>query len=188
MRGAGEKMDGVHSPPPSGVGAISTLGYLFLFIAWRPIAGNFGANALALAICTLFNTAVHRELARNMTGSRHSGRFAGVSAGLFAISLILTSLGLVVAHVLSASSLPVALLAVTVANALASVLRFAILRAWVFRPAAPVPQRPDGGAVEQERTRVPRRYEPRAPRWSARAARAIGLRRMRSRPGHRPTR
>ena len=50
----------------AGVGAISTLGYLFLFIAWRPIAGNFGANALALAICTLFNTAVHRELARNM--------------------------------------------------------------------------------------------------------------------------
>jgi len=30
--------------------------------------GDFGSNALALAICTLFNTAVHRELARNMQG------------------------------------------------------------------------------------------------------------------------
>ena len=77
------------------------LGYLFLFIAWRPIAGNFGANALALAICTLFNTAVHRELARNMHGSRHRGRFAGVAAGLFAISLALTTLGLLAAHALS---------------------------------------------------------------------------------------
>ncbi len=123
----------------AGVGAISTLGYLFLFIAWRPIAGDFGSNAVALAICTLFNTAVHRELARNIGGSRHLGRFAGVSAGLFAISLVLTSLGLLAAHAISGSSLPVALVAVTVANAAAAVLRFAILRAWVFRPAAPVP-------------------------------------------------
>jgi putative flippase GtrA len=123
----------------AGVGAISTLGYLFLFIAWRPVAGDFGSNALALAICTLFNTAVHRELARNMQGPRHQGRFAAVSAGLFAVSLGLTSLGLVAAHALSGSSLPVALVAVTVANAAAAVLRFAVLRAWVFRLGAPVP-------------------------------------------------
>jgi putative flippase GtrA len=128
----------------AGVGAISTLGYLFLFIAWRPIAGDFGSNALALAICTLFNTAVHRELARNMQGTRHRGRFAAVSAGLFAISLGLTSLGLLAAHALSGSSLPVALVAVTVANAAAAVLRFALLRAWVFRPGTPVSARTTG--------------------------------------------
>ena len=123
----------------AGVGVISTLGYLFLFIAWRPIAGDFGSNAVALAICTLFNTAVHRELASNIGGSRHLSRFAGVSAGLFAISLVLTSLGLLAAHALSGSSLAVALVAVTVANAAAAVFRFAILRAWVFRPGAPAP-------------------------------------------------
>jgi putative flippase GtrA len=128
----------------AGVGAISTLGYLFLFIAWRPVVGDFGSNALALAICTLFNTAVHRELARNMQGSRHQGRFVAVSAGLFAISLGLTCLGLLAAHALSGSSLPVALVAVTVANAAAAVLRFALLRAWVFRPGSPVPA-PTGG-------------------------------------------
>ena len=94
---------------------------------------------MALAICTLFNTAVHRELARSMQGSRHQGRFVAVSAGLFAISLVLTSLGLLAAHALSGSSLPVALVAVTVANAAAAVLRFAVLRAWIFRPDAPVP-------------------------------------------------
>jgi putative flippase GtrA len=123
----------------AGVGLISTLGYLFLLVAWRPIAGVFGANALALAICTIFNTAVHRELARNLSGERHQGRFAVVSGGLFAISLSLTTLGLVAAHALDASSLPVALAAVTVANAAASVLRFAILRAWIFRPESPAP-------------------------------------------------
>jgi putative flippase GtrA len=120
----------------AGVGAISTLGYLFLFIAWRPIAGNLGANALALAICTLFNTAVHKELAHTVHGPANLGRFAVVSAGLFAISLALTTLGLLAAHAISAPSLPLALVAVTVANAAASVLRFAILRGWVFRPSA----------------------------------------------------
>jgi len=129
----------------AGVGAISTLGYLFLFIAWRPIVGDFGSNALALAICTLFNTAVHRELARSMQGSRHQGRFAAVSAGLFAVSLGLTSLGLLAAHALSGASLPVALVAVTLANGAAAVLRFAVLRAWVFRPGAPVPAPTGGG-------------------------------------------
>jgi putative flippase GtrA len=123
----------------AGVGAISTLGYLFLFIAWRPITGNLGANALALAICTLFNTAVHKELAHTMRRPVHRGRFAAVSAGLLAISLVLTTLGLLAAHALSAQSLPVALVAVTVANAAASILRFAVLRAWVFRPSAPSP-------------------------------------------------
>jgi hypothetical protein len=117
----------------AGVGAISTLGYLFLFIAWRPVAGDFGANALALGICTLFNTAVHRELARNLHGSGAQGRFVGLSTGLFAVSLALTTLGLMAAHALS-NTLPVAIVAVTLANAAASVLRFAILRAWVFRP------------------------------------------------------
>jgi Glycosyl transferase family 2 len=118
----------------AGVGAISTLGYLFLFVAWRPIAGDYGANALALAICTLFNTAVHRELARSLHGPAHRGRFAGVSAGLFGISVALTSVGLLAAHAIAAGSLPLDIVAVTVANAIAAVLRFTILRAWVFRP------------------------------------------------------
>jgi putative flippase GtrA len=122
----------------AGVGAISTLGYLFLFIAWRPIAGNLGANALALAICTLFNTAVHKELAHSMHGPGRRGRFAGVTAGLFVISLVLTTAALLAAHAISSTSLPLALLGVTAANAVAAVLRFAVLRAWVFRPGARV--------------------------------------------------
>jgi putative flippase GtrA len=118
----------------AGVGAISTLGYLFLFIAWRPLAGPFGANALALAICTIFNLAVHKELARSMDGPAHRGRFAAVAAGLFALSLALTSLGLLAVQLLTGSSWGFDLFAVLAANAVAAVLRFAVLRSWVFRP------------------------------------------------------
>ncbi|HWE66892.1 MAG TPA: dolichyl-phosphate beta-glucosyltransferase [Acidimicrobiales bacterium] len=116
----------------AGVGAISTLGYLFLFVAWRPLAGSFGANTLALAICTFFNMAVHRELAGTRGAPR--SRFALAAAALFLLSLGLTTVALVVAQVVMAGSLPVQLLAVTAANAVAAVLRFAVLRAWVFRP------------------------------------------------------
>jgi len=35
----------------AGVGVVSTLGYLFLFVAWRPLIGAFGANAVAMARC-----------------------------------------------------------------------------------------------------------------------------------------
>jgi glycosyltransferase involved in cell wall biosynthesis len=123
----------------AGVGVISTVGYLFLFIAWRPLAGPYGANALALAICTIFNLAVHRELAHSMQGPAHRGRFAAVAAGLFLLSLTLTTLGLLVVQVLAGPSLALDLVAVTAANALAAVLRFAVLRAWVFRPNHPTP-------------------------------------------------
>jgi putative flippase GtrA len=123
----------------AGVGAISTLGYLFLFVAWRPLAGTFGANTLALAICTLFNTAVHKELAASMQGKAHGRRFAAVAIGLFVLSLTLTTLALMVARLIDPTSLVLDLIAVTIANAAAAVLRFSVLRAWVFRPATAIP-------------------------------------------------
>jgi putative flippase GtrA len=126
----------------AGVGAISTLGYLFLFVAWRPLAGSLGANALALAICTLFNTAVHKELSRGANGRLRRGHFLAVTAGLFAVSLVLTTAALLLTRLVSTTSLPLELAAVTVANAMAAVLRFAALRAWVFRPRSTTPANP----------------------------------------------
>jgi putative flippase GtrA len=118
----------------AGVGVISTVGYLLLLLAWRPLVGMLAANALALGICTIMNTAVHRELSRNLHGPSAAGRFFAATAGLFLISLSLTTVALVAAHAVSPDSLALALVAVTVANAVASILRFSILRAWVFRP------------------------------------------------------
>jgi glycosyltransferase involved in cell wall biosynthesis len=120
----------------AGVGVISTLSYLLLFVAWRPVSGAQGANAIALAICTLFNTAVHRELAEDLRWSTHGGRLIALVVGLFLISFTLTTLALATAYVVAPASLALMLLAVTSANAVAAVLRFAVLRAWVFRPLA----------------------------------------------------
>ncbi|HEY6430028.1 MAG TPA: dolichyl-phosphate beta-glucosyltransferase [Acidimicrobiales bacterium] len=123
-----------------GVGVVSTLGYLFLFVAWRPLLGALAANAIAMALATLFNTAVHRELSRNADGLTRRGRMAVVAGGLYLISLAFTTAGLLVVHWVAAGSLFWELVALTVANAVAAVFRFSVLRSWIFRPSG----RPSG--------------------------------------------
>ena len=118
----------------AGVGLISTLGYLFLFVAWRPILGALGANAVAMAIATLFNTAVHRELSHGRDGLVGRGRMILVVLSLYAISLALTTGALLIAGAVTSASLVIELIAITVANAVAAIFRFSVLRAWVFRP------------------------------------------------------
>jgi putative flippase GtrA len=119
----------------AGVGVVSTLGYLFLFVAWRPLLGAFGANAVAMAIATLFNTAVHRELSSSTDGRARRGRPFAVAGALYAVSLACTTLGLLVAQRLAPGALLPELVAITVANLVAAVFRFAVLRAWIFRPS-----------------------------------------------------
>ena len=121
----------------AGVGLISTLGYLFLFVAWRPLIGPISANAVAMALATLFNTAVHRELSRTTDGQARRGRLYAVAAGLYAVSLAFTTLGLLVAQLVAPGALLPELVAITMANLAAAVFRFAVLRAWIFRPCAP---------------------------------------------------
>jgi glycosyltransferase involved in cell wall biosynthesis len=131
----------------AGVGVVSTLGYLFLFVAWRPLIGAFGANAVAMAIATLFNTAVHRELSSTTDGQSRRGRLLAVAGGAYALSLAFTTLGLVVAQWVAPGALVPELVAITVANVVAAVFRFAVLRAWIFRPGA----RPGADPMEVSR-------------------------------------
>jgi glycosyltransferase involved in cell wall biosynthesis len=130
-----------------GVGVVSTLGYLFLFVAWRPLLGALAANAIAMALATLFNTAVHRELSRNADGLTRRGRLAVVAGGLYLISLAFTTAGLLIVHWVAAGSLFWELVALTVANAVAAVFRFSVLRAWIFRPSARAGARPGAPVV-----------------------------------------
>jgi glycosyltransferase involved in cell wall biosynthesis len=131
----------------AGVGVISTLGYLFLFVAWRPLIGPIGANAVAMAIATLFNTAVHRELSHTTDGQARRGRLYAVAGGLYAVSLAVTTLGLLVAQLVLPDALLPELVAITLANLTAAVFRFAVLRAWIFRPCA----RPGAQPLEMSR-------------------------------------
>ena len=118
----------------AGVGLLSTLGYLFLFIAWRPLLGTYGANVVAMAIATVFNTAVHWELTRGSGGPPRRSRMAAIGCALYVISLVCTTVGLVIAQLLVPGALVPELIALTLANLVAAIFRFTVLRSWIFRP------------------------------------------------------
>ncbi|MEV6749402.1 bifunctional glycosyltransferase family 2/GtrA family protein [Streptomyces sp. NPDC058322] len=116
------------------VGAVSTLVHLLLYTTLRPLAGSQAANALALLICAVANTAVNRRLTFGLRGRggvlRHQGR------GLFVllIGLAITSGSLATLHHTMPSAGQAAELAVLLAaNLAATLLRFLLFRAWVFR-------------------------------------------------------
>ncbi len=126
----------------AGVGLLSTFSYLLLFmIGWHWV-GPWIANAVALAFCTIINTALHRSLAQPPTDAGPAAApapaigpgFVSVTSALYGVSLVCTNLALLVAGAIDAPSLMVALAAVTIANAAASLVRFALLRGWAFRP------------------------------------------------------
>lgn len=146
----------------AGVGVVSTLCYVALFAAFRSTLGAYGANALAIGLCSLANTAVHRSLvgtARARLG--RWGRWMGATS-LLGVSLGLTTAAVAVTTSAGLESLLPELMALTVANLVAAVVRFAILRAWVFRPvldgnaarAADLPGAPPGSASDPPRRRT----------------------------------
>jgi len=130
----------------AGVGIFSTLAYIAAFALLWPLVGGYAANALSVLGCGLANAAVHRRLARRGGGPGPARRAMQTSA-LLGVSLAVTTAALAIALSAAPRSLPIALAAVTVANALAALVRFWLLRTWVFRPrfrsAGPLPASAD---------------------------------------------
>jgi putative flippase GtrA len=131
------------------IGALSTLAYLALFLGLRADLGAQPANLLALLVTAVANTAANRRLTFGIRGGSGAGRAQAQGLVVFALGLTLTSGALAALHSLTptpARSTEVVLL--VAANALATLLRFVLLRAWVFRtprrpiPAAPIPAAP----------------------------------------------
>ncbi|SED46214.1 GtrA-like protein [Streptomyces sp. 3213] len=116
------------------IGAMSTVGHLLLYAALSPALGAQGANALALLFCALANTAANRRLTFGYRGRGGALRHHGKGLVVFLIGLALTSGSLAVLHHAAPSAGHGTDLAVLlVANLTATVLRFLLLRAWVFR-------------------------------------------------------
>ena len=122
----------------AGVGVLSTLSYLLLFAAGWSTLGPWLANAIALAFCTLVNTALHRSLAQRSPADRVGGAgppsFVTVIAVLYGISLVATSAAIALVNVLAGPSLAGDALAACLASCAAALLRFSLLRGWAFRP------------------------------------------------------
>jgi putative flippase GtrA len=114
------------------IGVASTLAYLVLYLALRAALGAQAANAGALFLTAIGNTAANRRFTFAIRGPARA--VTHQAQGFLVFALALTAGALATQHALDARPSRAAELAVLVAaNLVATVLRFTLLRAWVFR-------------------------------------------------------
>ena len=116
------------------VGVLSTIAYALLYLLFAHLTGGFVANFLALLITAIANTAANRRFTFGVRGRAGAGihQFQGLI--VFGIAWAITSGSLLELHLLNPhASTVIDLVVLTFANLLATVLRFVLLRVWVFR-------------------------------------------------------
>ena len=111
---------------------MSTLAYLALFVATRPALGAQAANFVALLLTALGNTAANRRLTFGVRGSERRGRDHAGGLAVFGLGLLLTSGSLAVLHAWTDPGRALELGVLVAANLAATLLRFLLLRLWVF--------------------------------------------------------
>jgi putative flippase GtrA len=120
------------------IGVASTLAYLLLFLLLRGVLAAQPANLIALLVTAVANTAVNRRVTFDVRGSRDAGKHQFQGLIVFGIGLALTSGALALLSALAGTPGTLLELSVLVAaNLLATVVRFVLLRSWVFRAQRP---------------------------------------------------
>lgn len=116
------------------VGVVSTIAYAVLFLLAREVAPAQAANLFALVTTALANTAMNRRFTYQVTGTRRLARHHLQGLVAFGCGWALTASALALTADLGHT--PVMEVGVlTLANVLATVLRFVLLDRWVFRGA-----------------------------------------------------
>jgi putative flippase GtrA len=116
------------------VGVASTVAYVLLYLLLRGSLAAQAANAISLLLTAVANTAVNRRVTFGIRGRMHAARHQVRGLIAFSIGLAVTSGALIALHAVSARPSRGAEVAVLVlANLIATVVRFALYRSWVFR-------------------------------------------------------
>jgi putative flippase GtrA len=117
------------------VGIVCTLTPLALYAVVRPI-GAQPADAAALIITSLMNTALNRRLTFKITGRRRMKRDHLNGLIVILVALLITGSSLAVLHWLRPdASVADELWTTTLAGFGATAVRFTLLRHWIFRRA-----------------------------------------------------
>jgi putative flippase GtrA len=120
------------------IGIASTLAYVVLFVLLRGGLGAQAANLLALLITAIGNTAANRRITFDIRGRRNAGRHQFQGLVVFGIGLALTSGALALLHAFTGTpGGPLEVSVLVLANLLATIVRFVLMRTWVFRAAQP---------------------------------------------------
>ncbi|MGN7199261.1 glycosyltransferase [Arthrobacter sp. SAFR-044] len=116
------------------VGGISTVAFALLYLLLQGPFGAQQANFLALLVTAVANTAANRRFTFGINGPERlfTQQFQGLV--VFGLAWSITSSSLLVLHALAPdSSSTMELMTLTAANILATLMRFVLLRIWVFR-------------------------------------------------------
>jgi putative flippase GtrA len=121
------------------VGVASTVAYAVLYLLLRGPFGAQAANVTALLVTAVANTAANRRVTFGISGRDRAATHQGQGLVVFGLAWALTSGSLALLAAVAPTAGRVTELAVLgVANLGATVLRFVLLRHWVFRPRRPV--------------------------------------------------
>ncbi|MFJ3382074.1 glycosyltransferase [Curtobacterium sp. NPDC090217] len=116
------------------IGVVSTIAFAVLYALFRPAIGAQTADFLALLVTAIGNTALNRRFTFGVRGRSGAGRHQVQGLVVFGIAWAITSGSLVVLHATAPGSSHGAEIAVlTGANLLATLVRFVLFKAWVFR-------------------------------------------------------
>ncbi|MGJ6965709.1 glycosyltransferase [Streptosporangium sp. G11] len=117
------------------IGAICTLAHLILFVTLRLVMPAVVANGVALLVTAVANTAANRRFTFGVTGRTGALRHQLEGGLAFLVGLLLSTGGLALLDLVApAASTAAEVAALVAANALATLVRFLMLRAWVFNP------------------------------------------------------
>lgn len=118
------------------VGIVCTATSLALYALLRPLLGPQLANAAALIITSVMNTALNRRLTFKITDQRRAAQDHLNGLVLILVALIITGGSLGVLHWLRPdATVADELLTTTLSGFLATAVRFTLLRHWIFRRA-----------------------------------------------------
>lgn len=118
------------------VGIVCTVASLALYAFLRQWAGAQPANAAALIITSLMNTALNRRLTFKIAGHRRMKRDHLKGLIVILAALLITGGSLAVLHLVRPdASVADELWTTTLSGLIATAVRFTLLRHWIFRRA-----------------------------------------------------
>jgi putative flippase GtrA len=128
---------GMRSQVPSFavIGVVSTVAQLALYALLRLFLPVVLANVVSYLLAAVANTAANRRFTFGVVGPGRAVRHQLEGGVAFLLGLAVSTAGLVAVHALAPHAPRVAeLAALLVLNLCAAVIRFVLLRAWVFHP------------------------------------------------------
>ncbi len=119
----------------TGIGVVMTVAYLALYAVLRGTLGAQGSNVVAWVVTAVADTSANRRMTFGIHGRAGALRAQVEGLVVFGLGLGITSGSLYALEALvAAPGRPLELGVLAVANLAAGLLRFALLRWWVFAP------------------------------------------------------